>query len=94
MQKFILFFVPFVFVSLLYAQDASSLADEAQGKADKIAGVVSELQSLASEASSSGDSKLKACVEKRIVESQPWYKVPLFQHPKVTVTVTGAELQL
>jgi len=66
MQKFILFFVSFVFVSLLYAQDASSLADEAQGKADKIAGVVSELQSLASEASSSGDSKLKACVEKQL----------------------------
>ena len=63
-QKIMILFVSFVFVSMLYAQeDASSLAGEAQSMADKISEVASELQGLASEAASSGDSKLKGCVD-------------------------------
>ena len=63
-QKVMLLFISFVFVSLLYAQeDASSLAGEAQSMADKISEVASELQGLASEAASAGDTKLKACID-------------------------------
>lgn len=64
-RKFALFFVFIVVVSALNAKvDTMSfvLADKAQEKADKIADIEGELKRLFIEASSSGDSKFKACV--------------------------------
>ena len=65
-QKIILFCCSIVAAAALFADVSSaalSLADEAQAKADKISAVESELKQLSSEASLSGDSKLKVCIE-------------------------------
>ena len=65
-QKFILFFVSIFAVSALFARISTpelSLADEAKVKADRISGVENELKQLSSDAASSGDFNLKACVE-------------------------------
>ena len=64
-RKFALFFVFIVVVSALNAKVDTMpfvLADKAQEKADKIADIEGELKRLFIEASSSGDSKFKACV--------------------------------
>lgn len=62
-QKVLLLLVSFIFVSMAYAQENASVADEAQTQADKIADVAAELQRLSAEAESSGDSKLKDCID-------------------------------
>lgn len=62
-QKVLLLLASFVFVSVLYAQAGSSVADEAQAQADKIADVAAELQRLFADADSNGDKKLKGCIE-------------------------------
>lgn len=62
-QKVLLLLVSLIFVSMVYAQENASVADEAQTQADKIADVAAELQRLSAEAESSGDSKLKDCID-------------------------------
>ncbi|MBP5406843.1 hypothetical protein J6Z19_06815 [bacterium] len=66
-RKYILFSVLIVIASALFAEvgtETLSLAEEAQAKADRISDIEGELKQIASEAASSGDSKLKVCVEK------------------------------
>ena len=62
-RKVLLLLFSFIFVSMVYAQENASVADEAQNQADKIADVAAELQRMVAEADSSGDKKLKGCVE-------------------------------
>lgn len=65
-KKLILFFIALFFVSVLYAQEGGSLADEAKAKAGKIADVAGELQALSNDAASAGDTKLKVCVDSQL----------------------------
>ncbi len=61
-SKFILFFVSLIFASVIFADDASSLKDDAQAKADKISDVEAELNKASAEASAAKDQKWKSCV--------------------------------
>ncbi|MBP5202107.1 hypothetical protein J6253_05150 [bacterium] len=61
-SKFVLLFVSLIFASVLYADDGSSLKDEAQAKADKISDVEAELNKASAEASAAKDQKWKSCV--------------------------------
>ena len=66
-RKYILFSVLIIVASALFAEVGTatlSWADEAQAKADKISNIEVELKQLISEATSSGDSRLKVCLEK------------------------------
>lgn len=65
-SKFVLLFVSLIFASVLYADDGSSLKDEAQAKADKISGIESELNDANAEASAAKDQKWKSCVGKHL----------------------------
>lgn len=64
--KFVLLFVALIFASMLYADDASSVKDEAQAQADKISDVEAEINRMNSEASSANDQKWKSCLGKHL----------------------------
>ena len=61
-SKFVLLFVSLIVASVLYADDGSSLKDDAQTKADKISDAVEELNKASAEASAAKDQKWKSCV--------------------------------
>lgn len=61
-SKFVLLFISLIFASALYADDGSSLKDDAQAKADKISDAVEELNKASAEASAAKDQKWKSCV--------------------------------
>lgn len=64
--KFVLLFIALIFASMLYADDASSVKDEAQAQADKISDVEAEINRMNSEASSANDQKWKSCLGKHL----------------------------
>ena len=68
-SKFVLLFVSLVFASLLYADDASAIKDDAQAKASKISEVQAQINSVNAEASAAKDQKWKGCVGKYLAEA-------------------------
>ena len=69
-RKYLLLFVSIAVMSRLFAQvdsEALSLVDETKAKNGKISSVENKLKQFASKAALSGDSKLKACIQKYLV---------------------------
>lgn len=65
-SKIFLLFVSLILASVLYADDGSSLASDAQAKADKISNVEAALNDANAEASAAKDQKWKSCVGKHL----------------------------
>jgi hypothetical protein len=65
-SKFVLLFLSLMFASALYADDGSSLASDAQAKADKISSAEAALNDANAEAAAAKDQKWKSCVGKHL----------------------------
>jgi len=68
-SKFVLLFVSVFFAFAIYADEASTIKDEAKGKADKIAEIQSQLKGVAAEAAAAKDQVWQGCVGKYLSDA-------------------------